>query len=375
MKKNKLNIFFHNLKVIYHQNKFKFILTMTIIFISLMIMSLIIIYTNALKPTANKGEDFSFIIEKGDNYNSIAPVLKETGLIKSVLAYKIYIKLNKPSNLDIGIYSLNKTMGVKKIVKTLDQKAKYGENAVVFVIPEGWNIEKIAEYGAKITNNSKEEIIGKWQDPNFINEVINKYWFVSEEIKNPQIKHPLEGYLFPATYYFETINVTPENIAYKMLDQMDKVLTTFKNQMSGNYTIHQILTLSSVVELEASTSEERKGVAGVFYNRLNKGWNLGSDVTTYYGANKKMADADLTDSELKDDNGYNTRTERMAGKLPVGPICNVSVSAIDAVINPQQNNYYYFVSDKNKKIYFNVDSKSHDKTIAKLKKEDLWLTY
>ena len=107
------------------------------------------------------------------------------------------------------------------------------------------------------------------------------------------------------------------------------------------------------------------------------GLSVGANVLVaqYYGAKKEMADADLTAAELQEHNGYNTRSTELYGKLPIGPICNPSMSAIEAAINPDINNYYYFVSDKNKKIYFNTTSAGHNQTISSLKNEGLWYTY
>ena len=93
--------------------------------------------------------------------------------------------------------------------------------------------------------------------------------------------------------------------------------------------------------------KDRAMVAGVFYNRLNNNWSLGSDVTTYYAARKNLSET-LTQSDLNDCNGYNTRCTSMRG-LPVGPIDNPSLSAIEAALNPTENSYYYFVADTDKK--------------------------
>ena len=135
------------------------------------------------------------------------------------------------------------------------------------------------------------------------------------------------------------------------------------------------MTLSSIIELEAAHSDDRAGVAGVFYNRLEGGWALGSDVTTYYAVQVDLNERDLYQSELDDYNAYNTRSSKMAGKLPVGPICNPSIVAIEATLNPKTHNYLYFVADKNKKTYFSTTAKEHDKTIQKLKAQGLWYTY
>ena len=100
---------------------------------------------------------------------------------------------------------------------------------------------------------------------------------------------------------------------------------------------------------------------------------LGSDVTTYYAVNKDFS-AYLTKSDLNSCNGYNTRGDCVKG-LPVGPICNMSLSSIAASIEPNKNDYYYFVADKNKKTYFSKNYSEHEETIATLKSEGKWYEY
>ena len=161
-----------------------------------------------------------------------------------------------------------------------------------------------------------------------------------------------------------------------MLDEMDKQLNPYKNDiLSNKYSIHELLTLASVVELEGANSEDREGIAGVFYNRLKKGEPLGSDVTTYYAEKIEMSDRDLYTSEIKEANNYNTRSYHLAGKLPIGPICNPSIKSIKAVLYPESHDYYYFVADINKKTYFSKTYQEHISTRDDLIEAGLWYIY
>ena len=161
-----------------------------------------------------------------------------------------------------------------------------------------------------------------------------------------------------------------------MLDQMEKKLETYKSQVQAqNISMHKILTMASIVELEASNENDRADVAAVFYNRLKYNMTLGSDVTTYYSIKVDMSERDLKSSELSAANAYNTRSASMAGKIPVGPICSVSLNAIDAAINPKQTEYLYFVADKNGKVYYAKTDKEHQENIKKLKESGNWYTY
>ena len=162
--------------------------------------------------------------------------------------------------------------------------------------------------------------------------------------------------------------------AVEMISNMEKQLEKYKSAFSKkDYSIHQIMTVASMIELEV-TEDSRKDVAGLFYNRLDDNMSLGSDPTSYYGAKKSM-NAELSQAEYDALNAYNTRAIGMEGKLPVGPISNPSINAIDAALNPNKHDYYYFVTDKNGKVYLTKDYETHNKTINKLKTEGLWLEW
>ena len=136
-----------------------------------------------------------------------------------------------------------------------------------------------------------------------------------------------------------------------------------------------MLTMASLAELEGKTTEDRKEIIGVFFNRIEDGMSLGSDVSTYYAFKVDMGERDLTVKELNSENPYNTRGPNMSGKIPIGPICNPSKSAIEATLNYVDTDAYYFVADKNGKVYFTRNNSEHNDMINKLKKEGLWFVY
>jgi UPF0755 protein len=133
------------------------------------------------------------------------------------------------------------------------------------------------------------------------------------------------------------------------------------------------MTLSSIVELEGASSNDRASVAGVFVNRINDKWTLGSDVTTYYYL--KIDDFKISLNGNKNlytcDNAYNTRCTSFIG-LPVGPISNPGLESLSSSINYDKHKYYYFVADCKGKTYLNKDFTGHYNTIQKLKSENNW---
>ena len=334
------------------------------------ILALGVYYKVNMAGTSNSDTKKIVNIEEG-TINDIAKTLKDNNLIKNVSIFKVYIKLTNKSNLKAGTYELSENMGVEKIVKILEKGTKYNPNEISITFKEGINIRKIATLISENTNNSYDDVIKKASDETFIDTLINKYWFLTEDIKNKNIYYSLEGYLFPDTYRFNNREV----IFTKMLDEMDKKLSKYKDEINkSDLSVHEIITLASVVELEGAKATDRKGVAGVFYNRLASSAypTLGSDATTYYASKIDDWSYSLTYKELNDcKNKYNTRCSSNTG-LPVGPICNPGIESIEATINPDKHEYYYFVADCNGKVYLTKNSTEHNNIINKLKKEDNW---
>lgn len=368
-----MNILNSIINFIKNLNKLTKIIVLCVLVFFLIIFTTIIGYNNMLNAVSKKSEEIPITIELGSGIDTIASELKKSGLIKSKLAFKVYTKLNNVSNLQAGDYMLNKNMNVKSIIENL-KTGKVQKNQTIITFVEGKNIEYIAKTIASKTDFSEDDVFNLLNDSTYIDSLIEEYWFLTDDIKNTAIYYPLEGYLYPETYYFETDNLSLKTIFKSMLDEMGNVLEEL-NINRGNTKIHDILTMASIVELESSNVESRKDVASVFYNRLNSSMSLGSDVTTYYAFKINMADRDLTYTELNTYNPYNTRGPKMAGKLPVGPICSPSKTSIDAALNPNSTSYIYFVADKNGKVYFSDTYAKHSEIVSKLKESGLWHTY
>ena len=326
-------------------------------------------------PVGKSNQGTLVVIETGDTYSSIATFLKEKKLIRSEFFYKLYVKLAPPkASLKAGKHILRPNMSLKKIIQEL-QVSPNNDKTVMLTFKEGLNMRSIASMIAKNTKNTEDSVYALLKDETYLNELIQKYWFLSDEIKNPEIYYSLEGYLYPNTYEFDK-NASVKDIFQKMLDETARQLKNYEADFKkSKYSVHQIMTIASISELEAISESDRENVARVFYNRLDQGMSLGSDVTTYYAAKVNVGQRDLYQSEIDASNAYNTRSASMAGKLPVGPICNPSISAIKTAIQPKGNNYLYFVADKNRKVYFTTNEAEHDAIIKKLIKEDLWYTF
>lgn len=330
-------------------------------------------YNYQMSSMSKDSEEVVVEIKSG-SVASIGATLYENGLIHSELIFKIYVKLNNVNSLKASTYKLNKNMNLKEIINVLEEGNSYNPDQVVITFKEGLNVRKIAKLVSEETNNSYDDFMALVNDKTYINELINKYWFLDDSILNDKIYYPLEGYLFPNTYAFLNKDVTSKEIIEKMLDEMDKQLSKYKSQIDGSeYSLHELITLASIVELEGASADDRAAVAGVFYNRIKDGWVLGSDVTTYYYL--KIDDFKQSLNGNKNlftcDYAYNTRCTSFVG-LPVGPVSNPGIESLDAVINYKKHNYYYFVADCKGKTYLSKDATEHYNTINKLKNDNNW---
>ena len=330
-------------------------------------------YNYQISAMSNDSEEVVVEIKSG-SVASIGKTLYENGLIHSELIFKIYVKLNSVDSLKASTYKLNKNMNLKEIINILEEGNSYNPDQVVITFKEGLNVRKIAKLVEEETNNSYDDFMGLMVDKTYINELIDKYWFLDDGILNSKIYYPLEGYLFPNTYAFLNKDVTSKEIIEKMLDEMDKQLTKYKSQIdNSDYSLHELMTLASIVELEGANADDRAAVAGVFYNRLKDGWVLGSDVTTYYYLKIDDFKQSLNGNRnlFTCDYAYNTRCTSFVG-LPVGPISNPGIESIVAVLEPTLHDYFYFVADCTGKTYLTKNSTEHNNIINKLKQEGKW---
>lgn len=350
----------------------KKVLFALIIFFLLIGIGAFAYYNIMISPVSDEKKVVQFEVSKNMAYSLLADKLYEDGLIRSKFIYKVYIKLNKPERLEVGIYSLNTSMSLKEIINALSNGVTSNQDEVKLTIREGLNMRKVALAIERTTEGyiKYDEVIDVAEDREFAKSLIDKYWFLSDEILDPKIYYPLEGYLFPDTYQIlKTYEV--KKIFTIMLDQMDSKLSKYKDDLKDK-NIHDLLTMASLVELEGKTKSDRENIADVFYKRIELGETLGSDVTTYYGSKVDDFSTKLYQSQLDDcTNGYNTRGFCRKG-LPVGPISTVGTISIEAALYPGTNNYLFFVADCYGKIYFSKTQSEFTSIRNKLMKENNW---
>lgn len=302
-------------------------------------------YIWAMNPVSSEANNVVFTISPGTSKTTVANNLQKAGLIRNHLVLDIYLFIKSP-NIQAGDYELSANMKPSTMIEKF-QSGDIKINSQKITLIEGKRLEDYAKTFESNLKFTAKEFIQTASDQAFLESLIDKYWFLTEDILNSELYYPLEGYLYPDTYEILE-NSKPEDVITMLLDHTDVKLSEMKDELLNNpRSIHEILTMASIVEKEANNYDDRTKASQVFYTRLSENWSLGSDVTAFYGARKEMGKDSETWDVLSGQNPYNTRLTdgSMNGKLPIGPICNPEVSSIKAALHPSNTNYYFFVAN------------------------------
>lgn len=302
-----------------------------------------------------RGNDCVVEIEKGTSTIKIARKLEECGAVKMPILFRLYSKLKGyESQYKYGVYEFNTELGYSGLAEMLMTEGAKADSVKV-TIPEGSNVDDIAKLLSDAGVCEKSDFLYEVRHGSF------DFDFV-KEIPEESVYYRLEGYLFPETYSFYSYDSKEcaHLAVLKMLQTLDERIKPCKNDIKNSgYSFHEIMTMASLVELEAGGSKsEMSNVAAVFFNRLKSKEfaTLGSSPTRKYPYGN---------------NRYNTY---VCEGLPVGPLCSAGIDSIKGTLNPTKDfDYYYFVTDASMKFYYNKTLNEHNSTIARLKAEKNWI--
>jgi len=291
-------------------------------------------------PSTPAPEPVTVSVKEGEAVRDIAETLEEQGVIDSAIQFRVLTELlGYEGMLQAGEYEFEPDTPVLQVVYRMQR----GIISPLFVtVVEGWRLEEIADVLDEQGVISREEFLEEAVAGNFDRDF--------EFLRRLGHATPLDGYLFPATYFYGRDD-SAEDVVRQMLETMDDDFTQdLRNQaLDRGLTMHGVLTLASIIEREAKVPEERPIMAQVFLKRLRLGMPLEADPTVQYA----LADdpesvtefgywkAQLTDEDLEVDSDYNTYR---FGGLPPGPIAAPRLDSIMAVIEPADTNYLYFVA-------------------------------
>lgn len=331
--------------------------------------------SSALGPLDKASTDYIQVeIPSGSGNKLIGKILEEQGVIKSGTVFNYYTKFKNYTNFQSGYYNFQKSMSLAEISALL-QEGGTPEPVLPalgkIVIPEGYTLDQIAT--AVASNGQKADKAGPSpfksadflalvQNPEFIGRMAEKYPNLFAHLPEAGVaKYQLEGYLYPATYsYYE--NSTLEGLVEEMIAAMDANLAPYYGEIAEQgMTVNEILTLASLVEKEGESDDDRKQIASVFYNRLQIDMPLQSNIAILYAMGKLGEATTLAEDAAIDtaiDSPYNIYTN--IGLMP-GPVDSPSLRSIQAVIQPAQTDYLYFVADVTTKVvYFAETYEEHE---------------
>jgi UPF0755 protein len=357
-------------KMLEHQSEARVVRRIVLIISVVLILLIVMIggggyfyIHSALKPVEPGSKVQKKVeIPIGSSVTGIAERLESNGIIKDAKVFKYYVKLKNEAGFMAGEYQLSPSMDVQEIVGRLKTGKVLAEASFKITIPEGKQLKEIAAIMAQTTNQNETDVFTKLNDKEFIKTLIDKYPdLLTEDILNPAVIYPLEGYLFPATYPFYKTNPTVEEMVTAMLDKSQVVLADYiEAGKEKNLTVHQILTMASLIEEEATENADRKKISSVFYNRMEKGMMLQTDPTVLYAQGRHKDRVVFKDLEVN--SPYNTYKHT---GLPPGPIANAGKTSIEAALEPEKTDYYYFLATPEGEVIFTKTLQEHNQEKAK----------
>ena len=314
--------------------------------------------SNALKPVdVKQTQTVEVEIPAGSSVKQISKILENNKLIRNSKIFNFYIKFKNVAGFKAGFYQLSPSMDIDQILGQLADGGKdKSANVAKVVVREGETLTAIAEEVEKSTKYSKEDFMNKVQEQGFIDQLVQKFPRLFKDAQKAQnVRYFLEGYLYPATYDADE-SKTLQMIIEEMVAKTDSILSKYYAKISqGDYNVHEILTMASLVEKEGYKLEDRQKIASVFYNRIKKNMMLQTDISVLYALGEHKEVVTLKDLEVN--SPYNLYRNRGMGP---GPFNSPSEEAILAAIDPAQTDYEYFVADiQTKEVYFAKTYEEH----------------
>lgn len=317
---------------------------------------------NGLRPAPASATPIQVTITSGMRAQKVAELLEQNGLIRSAFLFSGWLKLEgEGSRFQAGVYELTPGMTRDQIVAKLNNGDIVAAATIRITIPEGFTVQQIVSRLADSGEINKDKFL---EAANQSSQWTGSSWTKSIPADS-NLRFPLEGYLFPDTYEMKR-GSTETDIINRMLSELDVKMDQLPEDWQATLderglTVHELLTIASLVEREVVLDNERAIVSSVIQNRLKKKMPLQIDATIQYLLDKQKER--LLEADLKVDSPYNTYLH--AG-LPPGPIASPSLKSIEAALYPDETDYFYYVTKKDgtNSHLFAVTYKQHQKNIT-----------
>lgn len=300
-------------------------------------------------------------IPKNPTTQQIAQILHDNGVIDKPDFFTLFSKLTKADgHYGNGTYKISTNMDYEELINNL-QSYDSRVDTVKVTFPEGMNMLEMAQLLDKKGVCTSKELLEAANSDKF-----DDYSLIGKITNGSSRYYKLEGYLFPDTYEFYK-SEKPEDVLGKMINNCEYKLnkTIQAKAAKSGMTVDQLLTLASLIQAESADETDMYNVSSVLHNRLKDGashdiFTLQCDSTKYY----PYRQLSLVPSDIRPTfkSRYDTYTVK---GLPAGPICNPGDTAIDAALNPNDTNYFYFCHDKDKNAYYARTKAGHDENLKK----------
>jgi UPF0755 protein len=322
----------------------KALLTSFAALVVLAVLSAAVLFYNihySISPAAEYPAEIR--IEQGDSLAAVIRKLRERKIVSNGFFFSLWARVSGvEKKLHTGLYRFDAGVTPREV---LDRIVNGKGVFLTVTIPEGLTVKEIAALLAKMNIADRDRFLAEAANPDLLSTLGLQ-------------DRGLEGYLFPSTYHF-TPSTPERDIILTMAEQFRKVSQPLLAQGGASgLTLHEALTLASIIEKETGVEAERPLVSAVFHNRLKRQMPLQSDPTVIFGL--KEFNGNLTRRDLADASPYNTYR---IGTLPPGPICNPSLSSIRAALNPAEVPYLYFVSKNDGTHLFSETVEAHNQAV------------
>lgn len=312
----------------------------------------------AIDEDASPDDYLVLEIIPGMRASEVIDILYEEGLIRNNTIAGLLVRFRSWGAVQVGQYHVHAGLSLYDMFSMFQGGDIVEQEFIHVIIPEGYSILGIATLFGEEFDIEPDELIELWADVAFLTELIEEFWFMTDEILNPDLYYPLEGYFYPIRHEIpeELIDegvIDPREMTRIMLQMTERRLTVTGLQPeieASDQTFHEILSLAAIVEAETQEDEDMPNVAGVYWNRINHPYHetnglFGADPTVQYayiaagGEHQTRVTNAMTQGTISPFNTY------LNPGPPPGPINSPSEHAIRAVLNPSDHDYFYFITD------------------------------
>ena len=338
----------------------RFLLLIVFIVLSLAMTFAYSMWHEYSRQTTEGGEAVRVTIPKGATSKDVAKILQQDGILRYEYPFLVKLYLSEyRGRIRYGTYQLSRTMSIEDILKIITSTG----NEFTFSIPEGYTIARTAR------KLEEEGVMKAAEFTAAMEKAAADFAYSSILPDKSQVFYQLEGYLYPSTYYL-TEDITGDGLAAK-------ILAEFKMRFNGtrqdqakakNMSVEEVLIRASMVQMETHKENEYPIIAQIIQNRIDKNMKLQFDSTVVYAVTRGLYGKEqVLYSDLKYESPYNTYLHE---GLPPGPICSPSLKAIDAVLNPEPNNFLFFQEDATKQDGSNLFFETYEEHDAAAKTAD-----